>query len=126
MRTLHAIALAAAASLATFAPAAAQTPDQAVGTTIRVPGPQPLRYPVHLDEFNEQKGTFLLSNGKAMTVLNRGRRFYAEIDGERRAELIPVGRDVYIARDRDMMILFNEEFNGRVHDVVIRPRRQVG
>jgi hypothetical protein len=125
MRTLHAIALVAASSFATFAPAAAQTPSQTFGPTIRVPAPQPLRYRVDMEEFNDQKGTFELSNGKRMVVLNRGRRFYAEIDGERRAELIPVGRDVYIARDRDMMILFNEEFNGRVHDVVIRPRRQV-
>jgi hypothetical protein len=128
MRTLHAIAiaLAAAVSVATIAPAAAQAPDQTFGPTIRVPAPQPLRYRVQMEEFNEQKGKFILSNGKSMTVTNRGSRFYAEIDGERRAELIPVGRDVYIARDRDMMVLFNEESNGRVHDVVIRPRRQVG
>lgn len=125
MRTLPIIAL-AAASFASLAPAAAQSPDQTIGATIRVPAAQPLRYRVRMDEFDEQKGTFLLSNGKTMTVSNRGRRFFAEIDGERRAELIPVGRDVYIAPERDAIILFNEEVRGRVHDVVIRPRRQIG
>jgi hypothetical protein len=126
MRNLLALALAAAAAFASVAPAAAQAPGQTFGPIIRVPAPQQLRYRVPIEEFNDQKGTFELSNGKRMVVLNLGSRFYAEIDGERRAELIPVGRDVYIARDRDMMILFNEEANGRVHDVVIRPRRQIG
>ena len=127
MRTLHAIALAAAASLVMFAPAAAQAQEPAAGSTIQVPGAQMPPYKLSLNDFSENnKGTYELSNGKHLRVVNRGRRYYAEISGERRAELIPVGRDVFIARDRDMMVLFNEVSNGRRNDVVLRPRRQVG
>lgn len=125
MRTLHAFALAAAASFATFAQAAPQAPDTA-GTTIQVPGAPLARYRMDTEGFNYYKGTYELSNGKYMVVSNRGGRVFAEIDGERRAELIPVGRNVFVARDADMIMMFDEVHDGRLNDVVIRPRRQVG
>lgn len=128
MRTLHALALAATASFATFAHAAPQAPGAtgAAGTTIQVPGAPMAPYRLDSEGFADYKGTYELSNGKYMVVSNRGRRFYAEIDGERRAELIPVGRNVFIGRDADMIMMFDEVFNGQRTDVVIRPRRQVG
>ncbi|MCC6070008.1 hypothetical protein ACFSQU_03640 [Massilia sp. GCM10020059] len=128
MRTLYVLALAAAASFATFSTAAAQAPDAAgpAGTTIQVTGVPMARYRLDTEGFNYYKGTYELSNGKYMRVSNRGKRFFAEIDGERRAELIPVGRNVFIAPGADMIMLFDEVYNGRMNDVVIRPRRQVG
>ena len=125
MRTLHALALAAAASFATLAQAAPQAPD-APGSTIRVPGVPMAPYRIDSEGFSYYKGTYELSNGKYMVVSNRGKRFFADIDGERRAELIPVGRKVFIARDADMIMMFDEVYNGQMNDVVIRPRRQVG
>lgn len=124
MRTLHAFALAAAASFATLAQAAPQAPDPA-GTAVQVPGVPMERYRMNAEGFSYYKGTYELSNGKYMVVSNRGKRFFAEIDGERRAELIPVGRNVFIARDADMIMMFDEVYNGQLNDVVIRPRRQV-
>lgn len=126
MRTLHALALAATASFATFAHAAPQAPGATGSTTIQVPGAPMAPYRMDSEGFADYKGTYELSNGKYMVVSNRGRRFYVEIDGERRAELIPVGRNVFIGRDADMIMMFDEVFNGRRSDVVIRPRRQVG
>lgn len=125
MRTLHAIALAGAAFAAAVPAAHAQ--QAGASSTIEVPGAQLPPYRLSPYDFSENnKGTYELSNGKYMRVLNRGRRYYAEISGERRAELIPVGRNVFIARDRDMMVLFDEVSGGRRNDVVIRPRRQLG
>lgn len=125
MRTLHAFALAAAASFATFAQAAPQATGPA-GTTIQVPGVPMEPYRLDSEGFSYYKGTYELSNGKYMVVTNRGRRFFAEIDGQRRAEIVPVGRNVFIARDADMIMMFDEVYNGRMNDVVIRPRREVG
>lgn len=128
MRTLHALALAAAASFATLAQAAPQAPDAPApaASTIRVPGVPMAPYRLKSEDYSYYKGTYELSNGKYMVVTNRGKRFFADIDGERRAELIPVGRNVFIARDADMIMMFDEVYNGQLNDVVIRPRRQVG
>jgi hypothetical protein len=125
MRTRHILALAAAASFTTLAQAAPQAPD-APGSTIQVPGVPMAPYRLKSDDYSYYKGTYELSNGKYLVVSNRGKRFFAEIDGERRAELIPVGRNVFVARDADMIMMFDEVYNGQLNDVVIRPRRQVG
>ena len=125
MRTLHVLTIAAAASFATLGQAAAQATGTA-STTVQVTGTPGERYKVDREEFADYKGSYLLSNGKAMAVTSRGKRFYAEIDGERRAELIPVGPKVFVAPDSDVIMMFDEVYNGRRNDVVIRPRRQVG
>ena len=128
MRSLHALALAAAASFATFSQASAQEPAAAApaGTAVQVPGVPMARYRLDTEGITYYKGTYELSNGKYMRVSNRGKRLFAEIDGERRAELIPVGRNVFIAPNADTIMMFDEVYNGRLNDVVIRPRRQVG
>lgn len=128
MRTLHVLAIAAAASLVTLGQAAAQAPGTTgpASTTVQVTGTPGARYKVDREEFADYKGSYLLSNGKAMAVTSRGKRFYAEIDGERRAELIPVGPKVFVAPESDVIMMFDEVYNGRRNDVVIRPRRQVG
>lgn len=127
MRTLHVLALAASASFATFSQAAAQAPATGpAGTTIQVPGVPMARYRLDTEAITYYKGVYELSNGKYMRVSNRGKRLFAEIDGERRAELIPVGRNVFVAPNADTIMMFDEVYNGRLNDVVIRPRRQVG
>lgn len=128
MRTLHAIALtlAVATCLAPAAYASHQGTDTG-SPAVQVPGSPGARYKLSAQDFDDYKGPYLLSNGKGMEVLNRSRRFYAEIDGEPRVELIPVGYNVFITRETDMMFMFNEYYNGRVNDVIIRPRRaQIG
>lgn len=128
MRTLYVFALAAAASFATLSPAAAQEPATAgtPSTTVQVTGVPGARYKVDSEELAVYRGTYLLSDGRVMVVRNRGKRFFAEIDGDRRAELIPVGPRIFVAPERDVIMMFDEVYNGRLNDVVIRPRRQIG
>ena len=128
MRTLYVFALAAAASFATLSPAAAQAPASAgtPSTTVQVTGVPGARYKVDSEELAGYRGTYLLSDGRVMVVRNRGKRFFAEIDGDRRAELIPVGPRIFVAPERDVIMMFDEVYNGRLNDVVIRPRRQIG
>ena len=128
MRTLYVFALAAAASLAALSPAAAQAPATAgtPSTTVQVTGVPGARYKVDSEELAGYRGTYLLSDGRVMVVRNRGKRFFAEIDGDRRAELIPVGPRIFVAPERDVIMMFDEVYNGRLNDVVIRPRRQIG
>ena len=127
MRTTYAIALAAAASFATFSQATAQTQATAQpSTAVQISGVSPAPYRMEREEINDVKGVYQLSNGKYMRVSMRGNRLVAEIDGERRANLEPVGPKVFVAPATDMVVAFDEPADGRMNDVVLRPRRQVG
>ena len=127
MRTLHVFTLAAAVSFATIAQASAQDPIAAgPAGTVQVPGVPMARYRLDAEGVTYYKGVYELSNGKYMRVSNFGKRLFAQVDGERRAELIPVGRNVFIAPGADTIMMFDEVYNGRLTDVVIRPRRTVG
>ena len=117
MRTLHALALAAAATFSFAAHAAPQNPD----ATVPVPGKAAGRYMIDSEDFKHYKGSYVLSNGKTLTMVNRGRTIYAEVDGKRH-ELVPVGYNVFVARNADMMLMFDEFYQGRSNDVLIKPR----
>ncbi|WP_147373809.1 gel scht [Massilia cavernae] len=121
MRTLSAIAFAAATSFA-FAAHAAPAED----TSVPVPG-KTTKYKLDSEDFKYYKGSYVLSNGKTLTVHNRATRFYAQVEGERAVELIPVGVDVFMTPDADTMYVFDQFHEGGRRDVVIAPRnRQLG
>ena len=128
MRTLYAIALAATASFATFSQASAQpqgaTPQPS--TAVQISGVPPAPYRLDRDAADDVKGVYELSNGKYMRVSMRGNRLVAEVDGERRTDLVPVGRKVFVAPATDMVVAFDEPAGAAMNDVVLRPRRQVG
>ncbi|NML62901.1 hypothetical protein HHL21_17815 [Massilia sp. RP-1-19] len=128
MRTSFAIALAAAASFVTFSQAAAQDAQAAPqsSTAVQISGVSPAPYRMDREEAEEVKGIYQLSNGKYMRVATRGNRLVAEIDGERRSNLVPVGHKVFVAPVTDTVVAFDEPADGRMNDVVLRPRRQAG
>ena len=128
MRTLYAIALAATASFATFSPASAQPQGAAPqpSTAVQISGVPPAPYRLDRDAAGDVTGVYELSNGKYMRVSMRGNRLVAEVDGERRADLVPVGRKVFVAPATDTVVAFDETADGGMNDVVMRPRRQVG
>ena len=125
MRALfHIAALAAAASLLTLSPAQAQPggPQEAQATTsIQVPAPSE-RFRVTREDFKYYKGNYRLSNGRHMWISDFGRHFYAEVDGEPRVELYPVGYNVFVVRDSDRVLMFDQMYQGEINDVVIRAR----
>ena len=128
MRTLYAIALAATASLATVSQASAQTQGATPqpSTAVQISGVPPAPYRPDRDEVDDVKGVYQLSNGKYMRVSMRGNRLVAEVDGERRSNLVAVGPKVFVAPTTDTVVAFDEPANGQMNDVVLRPRRQAG
>lgn len=127
MRTLYAIALAAAASFTTFSQALAQDAQAPVSTStaIHISGVAPAPYRLDRDEADAVKGIYLLSNGKYMRVTSRGHRLVAEITGERPVNLVPAGYKVFTAPAIDTVVSFNEPADGAINDVVLNPRRLV-
>jgi hypothetical protein len=128
MRTPIAIALAAAASFVTFAQASAQDAPAApqASTAVQISGVSPAPYRMDREATEEVKGLYQLSNGQYMRVAARGNRLVAEILGVSRSKLVPVGHKVFIAPATDTVVAFDEPADGRMNDVVLRPRRQAG
>ena len=127
MRTLYAIALATAASLATFSQATAQEVNTGeAATAVQISGVPLKRYRLDREAEEDVKGVYVLNNGKSMRVSVQGNRLVAEIDGERRAALVPVGHKVFIAPGIDSILSFDEKSGDSVTDVVLRPRRNAG
>ena len=125
MRTLYAIALAAAASFATFSQAAAQQVNTGqAATAVQISGVPLERYRLDPEAEEDVKGLYILSNGKTMRVSLQGNRLFAQIEGERRAPLVPVGHKVFVAPGIDSILSFDEKIGDSVTDVVMRPRRQ--
>lgn len=126
MRAFHlSAALAAAAAFALPQHASAQsdaaTPALDTGATIRVPAPAE-RYRLTPQDFKYYKGNYRLSNGKNMWVSDLGRRYFAQVDGEAKVELIPVGYNVFVVRDGNRIVMFDQEYGGEHNDVLIRSR----
>ena len=129
MRTHYLIAaLAAAAALAApghvSAQSAIETPALDTSSTVRIPAPAE-RYRLPPGDFKYYKGNYRLSNGKYMWVSDLGRRYFAQVDGERRVELIPVGYNVFVVRDSDRIVMFDQQYGGEHNDVLIRSRARV-
>jgi hypothetical protein len=80
---------------------------QISGATARIELPAQLRN-MWYDEFDQVKGTYYLSNGKAMQLSLWGNRMYAKIDGMKKAQLVAVSPYVFVALDKRMKIMIEE------------------
>lgn len=126
MRAFHYLAaLAATAAFALPQQASAQsdtvTPALETGFTVHVPAPAE-RYRLTPQDFKYYKGSYRLSNGKKMWVSDLGRRYFAQVDGEPRVELVPVGYNVFVVRDGNRLVIFDQDDDGEHNDVLIRSR----
>ncbi len=105
MKRLILFALLAGVALAT--PAQAQS---AGGDAVRIHGSQhaivlPAKpYPMFPGDFDGVKGTYDLSNGDVLVLLQKGKRMFAEMNDGARRELVAAGPDVFVALDREMQI----------------------
>ncbi len=73
------------------------------GSLDRIELPQQLRN-VWQDEFDQVKGSYVLSNGKTMQLGMWGNRMYAKIDGMPRAQLVAASPYTFVGLDRKMRI----------------------
>lgn len=120
MRTLTTIALIAAASFATLAQAAPANPViQSDTSSVNVTGSRAATYNVPQYEFDDYNGKFALSNGKRLTVSHNSTRFFAQIDNNKRFEIVPTGHKTFAAKDSDFEVRYDEFRDNRVNDVVV-------
>lgn len=85
MKTLAA----SAAVLALLCSASALAGDE---LTVRVPATG--SYQMTRNEFRDYASTYELSNGKSIHFSQFRKQFYAQLDGEQRAEMFPLGEGV--------------------------------
>ena len=120
MRTLTIIALIAAASFASLAQAAPANPVvQSDTSSVNVTGARGATFAVPYYEYDEYSGQFSLSNGKRLTVTNNSTRFFAQIDKNRRFEIVPTGPKTFAAKDREFEVRFEESRHNGLDDVVV-------
>lgn len=124
MRTLCIVTALVAASLAPLAGAQdAGMPAPSSESQVRVPGAVTGRYKMDEAEFRDFRGKYLLDTGEVLTLTSTKKKFYAQIEDKPSIEIIPLAHNVFVARDADLKLLFDEFRNGRVNDVVVTSRR---
>ena len=103
--------------------AAAQTTPQA-GTVTITPGAhrfslpkQP--YPISAFEREDVSGEYDMANGKTLMMRTAGRRMVAELEGLPRAELVAVSPTMFVAKNRQMKMTFQQHPNGTVTGVTL-------
>jgi len=87
MKTLAA----SAAAFALLCSASALAGDE---LTVRVPAPS--AYQMQRSEFRDYAATYDLSNGKSIQFSRFRKQFFAQLDGEARAEMFPVAEGVLV------------------------------
>ncbi len=118
MRTLLAIALVASAGFATLAQA--QTQDPADTSSVRIKGVVAARHVLTEEQFQDFSGAYALSNGKRLTVSGDNYHYFAQIQGQRKVEIVPTANKQFVALNGDMQVDFDEFRGDRVSDVVVR------
>ncbi len=92
----------------------AQSTDDA--NSINVPGqriaPPAKIYRMWTDDFHPYKGAYALSNGKALYLSNVGRRMYAQVEGQRKHEIVATAPDVFVALDQRLDMHIALDGNG--------------
>lgn len=120
MRAFNYIILTAVAAVAAIVatPARGQEVDAMSGQSVRIQGTQPV-YKMDAKEFQDFRGSYLLSNGQRMTLWTAQKRFYAAFDGQPQVEIVPVRHNVFVARGTGLRLSFDQFHQNRTHDVVL-------
>ena len=104
--------------------AAAQTAEQR-GSTVRVPAPHSIDLPARsissaLSNFDVYKGAYDLSDGRILSLTQRGPSMFAEIDGREKIKIIAADMNTFVAVDRSMKLNLGLRQDGEVRgDVLI-------
>lgn len=72
-------------------------------------------------EFNDFRGQYSLSDGRALTLAQHGRKFVAQIDGAQEKRIVPVSDSVFVADDGSYRLEFTRYQNGVVSAVRLVP-----
>ena len=69
---------------------------------------------VDIDNF---RGSFVLDDGRTLSVSQLGRRYFADIDGRARTELVATEAASFASRDGKLALHFVQHANGNVSGV---------
>lgn len=72
-------------------------------------------------DFDAYKGAYDLGNGDVLTMLQVGRRIYAELGDGQRREIVSAGHGTFVALDRQLKVTLNRDNFGDVSGEVIMP-----
>ncbi len=99
-----------AAALALSTSAFAKSPD--TQNTVTVQAKTLHRVVIAPDEFREIGGHYELEDGKAIDITQVQNRFYAEIPGLGKTEIIPTSNTRFVSKDNAVQIMFQTSANG--------------
>lgn len=69
-------------------------------------------YGMRSDEFYKFKGAYSLSNGMTLSLFERGRTMYAQIDGQDRHQIIATAANAFVAKDQQLKMRIDLKENG--------------
>jgi hypothetical protein len=98
------------AALAMSATAFAKTPD--VPNTVTVQGKTIQRATVAPEEFRDIGGRYELENGKTLSITQQQNRFYVEVAGMNKTEVVPTSATQFIAKDHSIELKFQTSDSG--------------
>lgn len=101
--------------------------------TITVPAPSlKIEVPEHLrrmdsDEFYVYKGAYDLSNGKVLTLSQRGSQMYAEVEDEGMHRIVATAANAFVALDRQLQMKIDIHDDGSVDGelLMVVPAKQL-
>jgi hypothetical protein len=94
------------AALTLSASSLAKTPD--INSTITVKANSSIvRTYIAPDEFREIGGRYNLENGKTMLITQKQNRYYAEISGMEKTEVIPTSTAIFVSADQNIKLKFD-------------------
>ncbi|HJV01400.1 MAG TPA: hypothetical protein VJ752_12685 [Burkholderiaceae bacterium] len=114
MNKLILASLLSVASLAAYSQTA--TPGETVtvpGHALRIDAPTHVRY-MDQDEFYPYKATYMLANGRELTLSARGNRMFAEVDDLGKHQIVATSANSFTALDRQLQMTINLEPNDNV------------
>lgn len=109
MRIHTLLALLGAVTLSASALAApAAVPDATASSAMPVEVVSGAHYKLRPIEFDGVQGVYQLDNGQVLRVTSAKRKLYAELNGQGKAEIVPVAQNVFFSREDDMKLVFDQ------------------
>ncbi|MES2129134.1 MAG: hypothetical protein V4463_17850 [Pseudomonadota bacterium] len=71
-------------------------------------------------DFDNVRGSYVLEDGRSLSICQSGRRLYAELDGQARIEIVATAASSFAARDGSLALHFAQHANGSVSGVQLR------
>ncbi len=70
-----------------------------------------------LSQFSDFKGSYQLASGEVLHISDANHKFYADIDGRTKVEIVAVGPNTFVGKDDPIRIEFQQFANGSVPSV---------